>query len=144
MNSSICKRTPWLLALMLLLSCSGKLTEKELAQLNGYWEIKEVVFPDGSKKAYQVNLDVDFFSLDGLRGYRKKMKPQFTGTFATSDDAQPLVLQQNQDQWEILYENDLDSWKEILVALTANKLSLENEAGIRYHYERFEPINLEN
>tara|TARA_R110002051_G_scaffold2568_3_gene13165 strand:+ start:565 stop:765 length:201 start_codon:yes stop_codon:yes gene_type:complete len=57
---------------LLISSCGSKVDQEQLYLLNGYWEIKEVTFKDGTKKEYSVNTTVDFISLDSLKGYKKK------------------------------------------------------------------------
>lgn len=126
------------------LSCSEVPTKGDLVHLNGYWEIKEVVFPNGGTKAYKANMDVDFFSLEGEAGYRKKVQPKFNGHYQTSDDAQPFTVQTTDGALQLHYSNELTTWAETLIALNKGELVLKNEDGITYHYIRYEPFNLEN
>jgi hypothetical protein len=125
-------------------SCSMGPTEADLVHLNGYWEIDEVVFPTGGTKEYRANMDVDFFSLDGQEGYRKKVQPKFNGNFQTSDDAQAFQIRKTDGAWELSYSNDLTSWTETLVKLNERELALKNQEGITYRYKRYEPLKLEN
>ena len=78
--------------ILLLFGCSSKVDQASLPLLNGYWEIEKVVFPDGSTKSYEVNASIDFIEIDGQKGFRKKMQPQFDGTFTTSDDAEQFTV----------------------------------------------------
>ena len=57
------KKIVGFLVLVLLMSCKQTITESDLNNLNGYWEIEKVVLPDGDKKEYKVKLkdaDKDF------------------------------------------------------------------------------------
>ena len=49
------KRILLLIVLVSALSCKQKITEADLSNLNGYWEIEKVELPDGDKKEYKVN-----------------------------------------------------------------------------------------
>jgi hypothetical protein len=110
--------------------------------LNGYWEISEVKFPDGNTKEYKINSNVDYFQLEGLKGFRKKVNPKFDGSFETSDDAEPFTILEENDGFIIRYKNNLSSWQEVIVSLSNENFSLKNEEGTMYHYKRFEPINI--
>lgn len=131
-----------ILILILSFSCSQKIEKNDLAHLSGYWEIKTVVFSDGTKKEYPVNLNIDFFQIDDLKGYRKKMKPSLDGTYTTSTDTQEFSIQEKNEIFTIYYENELDEWSEKLIAISKESLIIENNEGIQYIYARFHPLNL--
>ena len=130
------------LGLILMCSCTSSITQKDLPKLNGYWEIKEVVLTDGTKKEYSVNTTVDFIKVDSLSGFRKKVDPKFNGTFETSDDAEPFDIVMDEEAVLIQYQTELDSWTETLISLSKSAFSVKNKDGIQYTYERYEPINI--
>ena len=127
---------------LLLISCGTKIDQEQLHLLNGYWEIKEVTFKDGTKKEYSVNTTVDYISLDSLKGFRKKMSPKFNGTFETSNDAEPILIRVANDSVVMNYTTELNTWEEVLISLSEKSFSVKNDQGITYTYERFEPINI--
>ncbi len=130
-------------ALFFILSgCSNSPTAEDLDYLNGYWEIKGVVFPDGTKKDYNVNTNVDFIQLETREGFRKKVQPKLNGTYDTSNDAQPFVISEKEGTFLIHYQNGTNTWSEVLVKLSENGFSVRNEEGLTYTYERFDPINI--
>ncbi len=129
------------LGFTLLLSCTS-VSEEKLDLLNGYWEIDRVEFPNGGEKEYRMSTDVDFIQLEGLKGFRKKMKPRFDGNFETSDDAEPFRIKVNEEIYSLVYKNNLSEWQEIITALSKDNFSVQNEDGILYHYKRFEPISI--
>ncbi|SNR67993.1 hypothetical protein SAMN04488009_3152 [Maribacter sedimenticola] len=131
-----------LLTLFLATSCSTAVDTKDLPNLNGYWEIKEVRFTDGTKKEYKVNSMVDYITLDSLNGFRKKVQPKFDGSFVTSNDAEPFKILIQNDSIFMEYNNDLTHWREALLSISQDFFSVRNEEGIIYHYQRFEPINI--
>tara|TARA_R110002051_G_scaffold72609_4_gene131235 strand:- start:3353 stop:3769 length:417 start_codon:yes stop_codon:yes gene_type:complete len=127
---------------LLFISCGSKVDQEQLHLLNGYWEIKEVIFKDGTKKEYSVNTTVDYISLDSLKGFRKKMSPKFNGTFETSNDAEPILIRVSNDSVFMHYTTELNTWEEVLISLTEKSFSVKNDQDITYTYERFEPINI--
>lgn len=132
----------FLFCTLLSISCVSKVNQEQLHLLNGYWEIKEVTFKDGTKKEYSVNTTVDYISLDSLKGFRKKMSPKFNGTFETSNDAEPILIRIANDSIFMNYTTDLNTWEEVLISLSEKSFSVKNDQGITYTYERFEPINI--
>ena len=66
----------------------------KIHHLNGYWEIQEVILPNGERKQYAFNETIDFISVnDSLKGFRKKLKPGINNTYYTSDDTEALRLE---------------------------------------------------
>jgi hypothetical protein len=127
---------------LILVSCNSKIEKKQLHLLNGYWEIKEVTFKDGAKKEYSINSTVDYIQLDSLTGFRKKMSPKFNGTFETSNDAEPFHIRISNDSVFMSYNNNSNTWEEVLTKLSAESFSVKNKEGLIYRYNRFEPINI--
>tara|TARA_R100000935_G_scaffold41132_2_gene62724 strand:+ start:66206 stop:66568 length:363 start_codon:yes stop_codon:yes gene_type:complete len=115
----------------------------DLPHLNGYWEIKEVTFPDGSKKEYTVNTSIDYIQVKEHEGFRKKVQPNFNGTYVTSNDAELFTIYENEGVFNLNYKTDLSEWHEKIISLSENKFIVISEENIKYHYRRFEPINLE-
>ncbi|WP_405381651.1 hypothetical protein [Maribacter sp. LLG6340-A2] len=130
------------LLLILLTSCNTAVEPADLPLLNGYWEIKEVRFKDGTKKEYSVNSTVDYITLDSLKGFRKKVNPKFNGSFETSNDAEAFTIKIKNDSLFMEYKNDLTHWQEALLTVSQDFFSVKNEEGVIYHYQRFEPINI--
>lgn len=133
---------PFLLILMLSGCKKTTVAETDLHHLNGYWEIAEVEFPDGSKKQYTVNPSIDFIKLEGEEGFRKKMQPKFDGTYNTTNDTEYFTLSQTNETFTLHYKNEFSEWEEKLVAVDSLSFSVTNEEGITYSYKRFEPIKI--
>ena len=128
--------------IILMLSCNSKIDASKLPLLNGYWEIEQVVFPDGSTKSYTVNASIDFIELNGQEGFRKKMQPQFDGTFKTSNDAEQFTITTSKNRMIIQYSNSENSWEETLIELTDDRFEVMSESGVAYHYKRYQPLEL--
>jgi hypothetical protein len=129
------------LSFLLVAACTSVSKEK-LSILNGYWEIERVEFPNGGQKEYKMNTTVDFIQVDGLKGYRKKMKPRFDGNYETSDDAESFEITIEKDIYTLNYKNNLSTWTEELTAISEDNFSVQNQDGIVYQYKRFEPIKI--
>jgi len=136
------KKSILILLVLAITGCANTLTETELNQLNGYWEIEKVRFPDGQTKEYTINETVDFIKLDSLKGYRKKMKPTFEGTYITSDDAELFTIFKKEDTYIIQYKANDTDWTENLIAVSANSFSVRTSENVTYTYKRYEPINI--
>ena len=119
-----------------LISCTSKPKKEDIAKLNGYWEIEKVEFPDGNKKEYKVNETIDFFKIDGNKGFRKKVMPQLDGTYLTNDIQEDIVIAVKDGDATIQYKTTYASWKEEIIELTKDKLVVKNEQDLEYHYKR--------
>ncbi|WP_373517207.1 hypothetical protein [Pricia sp.] len=129
--------------LFIFFGCSSGVSKEDLSQLNGYWEIEQVVFPDGNSKEYKVSTTIDYIQMEGLKGFRKKVSPKFDGTYETSDDAETFTILETDGSFTINYKTELSEWSEKLVALDAVTFSVVNAEGLQYDYKRFEPISIE-
>ncbi len=127
---------------VIMMGCAKEVRKEAIPQLNGYWEINEVVFPDGQTKEYGMSTTIDYIQVEGLKGFRKKVQPKFDGTFDTSNDAEFFSIQEREGDWIMFYKTELSEWTERLVQLDAQHFSVVNEALIRYEYKRFSPINI--
>ena len=130
----------FIVSLLLFLGCSSTVSKEGLKNLNGYWEIEKVVFPDGNIKEYKVNTSVDYIQLEDTIGFRKKVQPKLNGTYETSDDAENFTILEGKDDYLIRYKTELSEWSEKLVALNSDSFSVINEEGVRYDYRKFEPM----
>ena len=124
-----------------MISCGG-IEEGDLPKLNGYWEIQEVLMPDGTKKEYKINPTIDHFELKGTEGKRTKVMPQFDGTYRTNDLSEKITIEQAEGKTYIKYITENAKWKEELIKLTEEELTLKNEQGIEYHYIKPEPFSI--
>lgn len=125
-----------------LIGCSQNISQDDLQLLNGYWEIKEVRFPDGTKKEYRVNATVDYIELEGMNGFRKKVMPRFDGTFIASEDSENFTLIKKGEGFEMYYKNKLSDWTEKLDFLSEDSFTVSNSDNIKYTYQRFHNINV--
>jgi len=125
-----------------IFSCQQTVTSDDLAKINGYWEIQKVTFPDGNEKEYTINESVDFFELKNEEGFRKKLKPQFDGTFLMNNEQEQIQIIDSAGVKYIYYNTKYDAWKEEIHALSDSILVLKNRDNTAYHYKRFIPFSL--
>jgi len=131
------------LVFLIITACKEKVTLGHIPDINGYWEIEKVTFPDGTEKGYTVNTSIDYIEIKGQKGFRKKVQPKLNGTYSTSHDAEPFDLVEKKGVFTLHYKNTLSEWEEKITGLSKNNFTLTDQEGISYHYKRFEPINLE-
>ena len=81
------KKILFLFVLSTVLSCKQKISDADILNLNGYWEIEKVILPDGEKKEYKINETIDFFKVENKKG-------KITLTFYNSNiqDGIPIAI----------------------------------------------------
>ena len=125
----------------IFVGCTPKIVEGDLKNLNGYWEIEKVTFPNGETKDYSVSTTIDYIELNDGRGSRKKMQPRFNGTFETSNDAEFFEVVQHENGFELRYNNADNEWQEKLLFISNDRFSVINQDTLTYTYKRFQPID---
>jgi hypothetical protein len=132
-----------ILTILLLNGCS-KNPETYIEHLEGYWEIEEVVLPDGTKKSYTYNDTVDYIEVsDSMNGFRIKLKPLFDGSFETSKDSEQFTIKIENDSLNLYYKTPFDSWKETILIATEDQLKIINKNKAVFIYKKFIPISIE-
>jgi hypothetical protein len=132
-----------LLLALTIFSCSPN-PETFITHINGYWEIDEVTLHDGSIKDYNYNDTIDYFEIkDSLTGFRKKMKPNFFGTYETSKDAETIKLVIENDSLNAYYTTPFATWKETILLASTSQLKIINQNKDVYLYKRYQPLDLE-
>jgi hypothetical protein len=130
------------LAAFLFFSCQQPLKKEDLRKLNGYWEIKEVVKPDGEKKDYKVNETIDYFAVENNAGFRQKVMPQFDGTYKTNDLKESIKIIDSNKVYFVEYSTEYGKWKEQIMVIEDSILVLKNKDNLEYTYKRFKPFSL--
>ena len=129
-----------LLLIILTVSCSKDKTQFS-KHLDGYWEIKHVKLSNGIEKEYTINETVDYIKIvNDTMGFRKKMNPQFDGTFKTSKDSEQFTYKIENDSFNLYYKTPFYSWKETVLDITKNEMTVINNNKDVYLYKRFTPI----
>ncbi|MGB3606613.1 hypothetical protein [Psychroserpens sp.] len=127
----------------ILLSCS-KDSNDILMHVEGYWEIEEVTLSNGVKKAYNFNDTIDYIELsDSLTGFRKKLKPNFRGTYDTSKSSESFIIKIESDSVNVYYETLYATWKETILEADEMHLLVVNANQDHYLYKRYQPLDLD-
>lgn len=122
---------------IVLLGCQQNNPEEHLEHLTGYWEIDRVEFSEDSVINYKVNATVDYMEFDGEEGFRKKVKPQFDGSFKTSEDVEEITAKIENDSLRLFYKTPFDEWMETVISAEEDKFSVLNRDGKIYYYTKF-------
>ena len=127
---------------LFLASCQQKITPEDINKLNGYWEIKKVVFKDGEDKEFKMNENFDFFELANNKGIRRKVRPQFDGTFLFNEDYEKVKIRFENDHVFLDYSTDYAKWSEELISISDDEMLIKNDQNKEYEYKKAGPINL--
>ena len=130
------------LVAMILFSCQPKDIGKNIAKLNGYWEIDHVVLPDGSKKEYQMNESIDYFEIKSKTGYRKKVMPQFNGKYVVNNQQEDILITEKDAKFFVNYTTKYSKFKEEIIEIEDSVLVLKNDLGYEYFYKKPIPFSL--
>lgn len=123
-------------------SCHQKISQQDIAKINGYWEIEKVNLPDGTEKKYTINETYDYFEIKGNSGFRKKVNPQLNGRFLVNNQSEKVTVLYEKDQTFLVYVTPFNKWKEEIKSLNDAKMVLINSAKMEYTYKKTGPINL--
>lgn len=124
------------LVFVFLFSCQNEVKKSDIQNLSGYWEIEQVILPDGETKEYKANETFDFFELNDKKGIRKKGIQQFDGTFLTNDVSEDFTIEFKDGSCFINYKTDFSQWKEEIILISKDKLIVKNKNDLEYHYKR--------
>ena len=132
MNRVIC-----ILALSILfISCTTSVSESSLKNLNGYWEVEKVVFPDGTEKILPPSETHDYYEYKDQKGFRKKVTPLVTGNYLVNDLKDEFVVVQKEGVFCMNYKTFLSKWSEQIKSIDTDQLVLESEEHYQYYYKR--------
>jgi len=127
---------------IILISCNNKVTQQDIQQLNGYWDIDKVKSVDKKITEYKVNSTIDYYFVnDNNEGFRKKTTLDFSGTYKTNNIKDKIEIEDKDGTFIIKTTTSLDNWEDIIVSLTSEKLVLKNEKGILFYYNKHEKFN---
>ncbi|MDB4015321.1 hypothetical protein N9483_03065 [Flavobacteriaceae bacterium] len=131
----------FLLTIGLIISSCTSVSEKDLTNLNGYWEIEKVESNGETFTPRGGAILVDFYQLDSTTGYRKKLAPSFNGNYKSSEDQFNFSVVNIEGSFYIEYKEALQPWKEKIISINATQLELEH-SDKTYVYKRHEKISL--
>ena len=117
-------------------ACGSSVNESSLKNLNGYWEVAKVVFPDGTEKILPPSETHDYYEYKDQKGFRKKVTPLVTGNYLVNDLKDEFVVVQKEGVFSMNYKTFLSTWSEQIKSIDENQLVLESEEHYTYYYKR--------
>lgn len=130
------------LILTLVFGCVKQDPSEQIAYIDGYWEIKSVTMPDGTKKEFKLSTTIDFIEVTADSGMRKKVSPQLDGSFLTSNSVEKFSLKIEGDSLRMYYTTPFDSWKETVLEAKDSLLRVKNKDHKIYTYKRFSTFRI--
>ncbi len=131
-----------LLVVFLFVACQQKIKPEDVSKINGYWEVKKVVFDSEKDKKYGMNEVFDYFEIKNNKGIRKKVMPQLDGTFLVNDAFENVTVRFADEKVFLDYATPYMKWSEEVIALSAEELVLLNKDKMEYHYKKATAINV--
>lgn len=112
--------------------------------INGYWEIENVYKNGKLLKEFKISQEIDYFRINNdLSGFRKKLKPNFNGSYTTSKDQLNFKLEiKFNKRLIIVYEDNNTIFVEEITKVNKTNLSIKNDKGMVYNYKSFKPLEL--
>ena len=128
--------------LVFIVSCKPN-SQEQIANLNGYWEIEEVLKDGKQLKSYPFSNALDYFEVDStMNGFRKKVIPNLEGKYIITQHRSNFKLSEDGHRLTITYDNDGVTYDEHIEAVAAEALIITNADGFVYIYKRYQPLDL--
>ena len=112
--------------------------------INGYWVIENVYKNGKLLKEFKISQEIDYFRINNdLSGFRKKLKPNFNGSYTTSKDQLNFKLEiKFNKRLIIVYEDNNTIFVEEITKVNKTNLSIKNDKGMVYNYKVHKPLEL--
>ena len=112
--------------------------------INGYWEIENVYKNGKLLKEFKISQEIDYFRINNdLSGFRKKLKPNFNGSYTTSKDQLNFKLEiKFNKRLIIVYEDNNTIFVEEITKVNKTNLAIKNDKGMVYNYKVYKPLEL--
>ena len=131
-----------LIIVLLAMGCKSN-PDKHIEFIEGYWEIESVYKNNQLLRTFKINSGIDYFKINpDLKGFRKKLKPNFNGTFETSKDILNFKIEIKNNVLFLNYIDNGTSYFEEVLLVNDKKLVLKNRFGLIYHYVPYELLDL--
>lgn len=128
-----------ILMLLVGVSCTN---QKKIApeELEGYWEIDFISQHGETFKSSSAAPLYDYYAVEQMSGFYKKVAPSFRGTFETSEDVTAFKIEMTKAGYFLHFKTPWDEWEKKIIQLDSQKLILEHEKRT-FHYKRPRLIN---
>ena len=131
-----------LIIVLLAMGCKSN-PDKHIEFIEGYWEIESVYKDNQLLRTFKINSGIDYFKINAdLKGFRKKLKPNFSGTFQTSKDVLNFKIEIQNNDLFLNYIDNATSFREEVLEVNKEKLVIKSNSGLVYNYKPYEALDL--
>jgi len=131
-----------LVIVLLAMGCKSN-PDKHIEFIEGYWEIESVYKDNQLLRTFKINSGIDYFKINAdLKGFRKKLKPNFSGTFQTSKDVLNFKIEIQNNGLFLNYIDNATSFREKVLEANKEKLVIKSNSGLVYNYKPYEALDL--
>ena len=131
-----------LVIVLLAMGCKSN-PDKHIEFIEGYWEIESVYKDNQLLRIFKINSGIDYFKINtDLKGFRKKLKPNFSGTFETSKDVLNFKIEIQNNDLFLNYIDNATSFREEVLEVNKEKLVIKSNSGLVYNYKPYEALDL--
>ena len=131
-----------LVIVLLAMGCKSN-PDKHIKFIEGYWEIESVYKDNQLLRTFKINSGIDYFKINAdLKGFRKKLKPNFSGTFQTSKDVLNFKIEIQNNGLFLNYIDNATSFSEEVLEANKEKLVIKSNSGLVYNYKPYEALDL--
>lgn len=120
-----------------LTACSSN--EEKIKAIEGYWNIDEVILPNGSEREFPFSNHMDHFEINGFKGVKNRVSPTYDGGFISYGN--PIYFKWEEKDGDLLltFQEGEASYIQTVETATKETLVLLHENGTRYTYKAFTP-----
>jgi hypothetical protein len=131
-----------LIIVLLAMGCKSN-PDKHIEFIEGYWEIESVYKDNKLLRNFKINSGIDYFKINAdLKGFRKKLKPNFSGTFQTSKDVLNFKIEIQNNGLFLNYIDNATSFREKVLEANKEKLVIKSNSGLVYNYKPYRALDL--
>lgn len=131
------KKLIYLLLIVVFISCSNN--EEKIKAIEGYWNIDEVILPNGSEREFPFSNHMDHFEIDGFKGVKNRVSPTYDGSFVSYGDPVSFVWEEKKGDLWLSFKQGEQAYSQKVDKATEETLVLIHDNGTRYTYKAYTP-----
>jgi len=120
-----------------IISCTE---DNKIEHLNGYWEIESVKKEGELIRKYTFSNTIDYFYINNLEGYRKKVTSQSNGRFMITLHQSDLNISIEKGEYILRYPKRNKTYFESIKKIDSLELIILDKEGYIYKYNRYTPL----
>ena len=124
---------------VIIISC---LEDNKIELLNGYWEIESVKKEGQLIRKYPFSNTIDYFYINELEGYRKKVTSQSNGRFMVTLHQADLTISKEKGEYILRYPDRNKTYFESIKEIDSQQLIILDKEGYIYRYNRYIPLEV--